>query len=339
MTWVAAGFYFHYSARRESFVHRVRILDVFFILGNSTAFFLFSARSLSATVLSSTLRVCAASLLNRFTKLCERSAIMGDRLQGKVVIVTGAAQGIGFGCARLIASEGASVILADIQDEHGERAAETVRSEGGKALFCHTDVTEEIQCEALINSTLKSFASLDGLVNNAGWFPRATLEATTTELWDNVIRVNLRSAFYCCKYAVPIMRKAKGGSIVNMGSINGVQGLPNLVAYAAAKGGLLSLTRTLAGALAADRIRVNYVIPGWVFTEGEIALQKTQGRSETDLLREGQKLPLGRQQTALDVAYAVVYLLSEESSQVTGTVLSVDAGSSSLPIKPGLYPG
>jgi NAD(P)-dependent dehydrogenase (short-subunit alcohol dehydrogenase family) len=149
----------------------------------------------------------------------------------------------------------------------------------------------------------------------------------------------LRSAFYCCKYAVPIMRKAKGGSIVNMGSINGVQGLPNLVAYAAAKGGLLSLTRTLAGALAADRIRVNYVIPGWVFTEGEIALQKTQGRSETDLLREGQKLPLGRQQTALDVAYAVVYLLSEESSQVTGTVLSVDAGSSSLPIKPGLYPG
>jgi NAD(P)-dependent dehydrogenase (short-subunit alcohol dehydrogenase family) len=264
---------------------------------------------------------------------------VGSRLQGKVVIVTGAAQGIGFGCARLVASEGASVVLGDIQIERGEQAAESIRSEGGKALFCRTDLTDESQSAALIESAVNSFGKLDGLVNNAGWFPRATLESTTTELWDRVLNVNLRSAFYCCKFAAPHMRRQKSGSIVNMGSINGIQGLPNLVAYAAAKGGVLSLTRTLAGALAADRIRVNYVIPGWILTEGEIALQEKQGLSEPQLLKLGAKLALGRHQTALDVAYAVVYLLSDESPQVTGTILNVDAGSSTLPIPPDRYPG
>ena len=264
---------------------------------------------------------------------------MGNRLEGKVVIVTGAAQGIGFGCARQIAAEGATVVLGDIQDKLGEHGAETIRSEGGKAHFWHADVSDEAQCAGLIDAAIKSFGKLDGLVNNAGWFPRATLEATTTELWDRVLNVNLRGALYCCKYAVPALRRANGGSVINVGSINGIQGLPNLVAYAAAKGGLLSLTRTLAGALAADRIRVNYVIPGWILTEGEISVQKSEGRSESDVLKEGAKQPLGRLQTAADVAYAVVYLLSDESSQVTGITLPVDAGASSLPINPGLYPG
>jgi NAD(P)-dependent dehydrogenase (short-subunit alcohol dehydrogenase family) len=264
---------------------------------------------------------------------------MPNRLQGKVIVITGAAQGIGFGCAKLAAAEGASVVLADIQDALGERAAESLRSAGAKAAYVHADVTAESQVSALIDSTLKAFAGLDGLVNNAGWFPRANLESTTTELWDQVLNVNLRSAFYCCKYAVPAMRKAKSGSIVNMGSINGIQGLPNLVAYASAKGGLLSLTRTLAGALASDRIRVNYVIPGWVFTEGELRIQKGEGRNAADLQKAGATLALGREQTPLDLAYAVVYLLSDESSQVTGTILNVDAGSSTLPIPPDRYPG
>src|SRR5437773_10003921 len=109
----------------------------------------------------------------------------------------------------------------------------------------------------------QSYGKLNGLVNNAGWFPRATLEETTTELWEQILQVNLRSAFYCCKHAVPRMREAKGGSIVNIGSICGIQSLPNLVAYGAAKGGLLSLTRTLAGAPSDDRIRGNSGLPGW----------------------------------------------------------------------------
>lgn len=264
---------------------------------------------------------------------------MSNRLGGKVVIVTGAAQGIGFGCANLIASEGAAVVLGDLQDEQGERAASEIRAAGGKAHFCHADVKNEQECTRLIDQAIQAFGRLDGLVNNAGWFPRATLEGTTSELWDEVLQVNLRGPFYCCKFAAPVMQEGGGGSIVNIGSICGIQGLPNLVAYGAAKGGLLSLTRTLAGALAEHRIRVNYVIPGWVLTAGELALHQAQGRKEETLRKEGEKLALGRQQTPLDTAFAVVYLLSDESSQVTGTVLHVDAGASTLPIAPGEYPG
>ena len=264
---------------------------------------------------------------------------MSKRLEGKVVLVTGAAQGIGFACARMAAAEGASVVLGDIQKERGEEAAAAIRKEGGQAVFQHADLTDETQCIALVDAATKTFGRLNGVVNNAGWFPRARLEETTTELWEKVLQVNLRSAFYVTKHAVPRLREAKGGSIVNMGSVNGIQGLPNLVAYAAAKGGMLSMTRTLAGALAGDRIRLNYVIPGWILTEGELAIQKGEGRDAATVEKEGQKLPLGRLQTPLDTAYAVIYLLSDESSQVTGTILHVDAGASSLPIQGGTYPG
>jgi len=264
---------------------------------------------------------------------------MSNRLREKVVIVTGAAQGIGLGCAKLIAAEGAKVVLGDIQKERGEQSAADIRKEGGQAIFCAVDVRDEAQCAALIDAAVKNYGKLDGLVNNAGWFPRATLEETTTELWEQVLQVNLRSAFYSCKHAVPKMRQAKGGSIVNMGSICGIQSLPNIVAYGAAKGGLLSLTRTLAGALSDDRIRVNYVIPGWVLSEGELKIQGAQGHSKELLQKEGERLRLGRHQTPLDAAYGVVYLLSDESSQVTGTILHIDAGESTLPIARGAYPG
>jgi len=264
---------------------------------------------------------------------------MSKRLEGKVVLFTGAAQGIGFGCARMAAAEGASVILGDIQKERGEAAAGLIRAEGNQAVFELVDLTEEGQCAALVDAAIKKFGRLNGLVNNAGWFPRARLEETTTELWEKVMQVNLRSAFYVTKFSVPHLRKSGGGSVVNMGSINGIQGLPNLVAYAAAKGGLLSLTRTLAGALAADRIRVNYIIPGWIATEGELLIQEGEGRSALDLEKAGKRLPFGRMQTVEDAAYAAVYLLSDESAQVTAAVLNVDAGGSMLPIQNDLYPG
>lgn len=262
-----------------------------------------------------------------------------NRLRDKVVVITGAAQGIGFGCARLVGAEGARVVLGDIQTERGEQSAAAIRSQGGDAIFCHADIRNEEQCARLMIKAVEIYGRLDGLVNNAGWFPRASLEETTTELWEQVLQVNLRSAFYCSKHAVPKMRQAQGGSIVNMGSICGIQSLPNLVAYGAAKGGLLSLTRTLAGALSDDGIRVNYVIPGWVLTEGELAIQSAQGHGEDLLRKEGKKLRFARHQKPEDAAYAVVYLLSDESSQVTGTILHVDAGESTLPIARGVYPG
>jgi len=265
---------------------------------------------------------------------------MAGRMAGKVVVVTGAAQGIGRGCAEMIAAEGGTVVIADVQVDAGQAAAAAIGDAGGEALFVRCDVTSEADCAALFDAAVATFGRLDALVNNAGWFPRATLEETTTEIWDSILDVNLRGAFYCCKLAMPHLRAAGGGSIVNIGSINGIQGLPNLVAYAAAKGGLLALTRTLAGAYAPDRIRVNYVIPGWVLTEGELALQGSRGVGEEDLRRAGQALALGRHQTAQDTAYAVLYLASDESTQVTGMIMNIDAGATTLPIQsPAMYVG
>jgi len=244
-------------------------------------------------------------------------------------VVTGGAQGIGFACARRLAEEGASVVISDIQREHGETAAKKIG-----ARFVFADVTSETDCVRLMEETAGAARRIDGLVNNAGWYPRATLEETTTEFWDQIQNVNLRGPFYCCKFVAKYMRAAGGGSIVNVGSLNGIQGLPNLVAYASAKGGLLALTRTLAGALAKDRIRVNYLIPGWVLTEGEVALHAKGGLTREALEKKGESLALGRHQTADDSAYAALYLLSDEAAQVTGTVLNVDAGASTLPIPP-----
>jgi NAD(P)-dependent dehydrogenase (short-subunit alcohol dehydrogenase family) len=257
------------------------------------------------------------------------------RVEGKVIVVTGAAQGIGFACARMLAEEGASIVVADVRVDEGKAAAARIEAEGGKARFIRTDVSSESDCSGLMDETARVFGRLDGLLNNAGWYPRGTLEQTTTDLWDKIQQINLRGPFYCCKHAARHLRAAGGGSILNIGSINGIQGLPNLVAYAASKGGLLSLTRTLAGALAQDRIRVNYLIPGWVLTEGEIALHAKNGVTLEALKKSGEALALGRHQSVEDSAYAAVYLLSDESAQVTGTILNVDAGGSTLPIQPG----
>jgi NAD(P)-dependent dehydrogenase (short-subunit alcohol dehydrogenase family) len=171
---------------------------------------------------------------------------------------------------------------------------------------------------------VRAFGRLDGLVNNAGIFPRATLEETTSEFWDHVFAVNLKGAFFCCKYAVPEMRKAGGGSIVNIGSANAYVGAPNLFAYSTAKGGLITMTRNLANALAPDRIRVNFVNPGWVITETEVGIQAQEGHDRGWLDQAAQRMPLGRHQVPDDAAYACLYLLSDEASQVSGEQLGVD---------------
>ncbi|HEY4383497.1 MAG TPA: SDR family oxidoreductase [Ktedonobacteraceae bacterium] len=258
---------------------------------------------------------------------------MAGRVQGKVAVVTGAAQGIGRGCAEMLAREGARVIIADLQQDAGQSVVSAIREKGGEAVFQQLDVIEEQQCQQVMDMAVQTYGRLDIVVNNAGWYPRATLEETTADLWDQMLNVNLRGAFFCCKHAVAHLRASGGGSIINIGSIHGLQGAPNLVAYSVSKGGLLTLTRTLAGAYAPDRIRVNYIIPGWVLTEGEKALQKRSGMSEEALLHIGERLPLGRHQNVEDTAYAVIYLASDESAQVTGSIMHLDAGNSTLPLR------
>ena len=260
---------------------------------------------------------------------------MSNRVQDKVAVITGAAQGIGYGCAELLAREGASVIIGDKNAQTGAAAAAAIRAAGGRALFQQFDVLAEDQCAGLIDVAIREYGRLDILVNNVGYPRRATLEETNAEVWDLFMNLNVRGAFFCSKHAIPHLRanQGRGGSIINIGSIHGIQAGANLIAYGAAKGALLTLTRTLAGQYAKDHIRANYVIPGWVLSEGELALHADAGVSEDSLRERGKSLTFGRHQTPLDAAYAVVYLASDESSQVTGTIMHIDAGNSTLPFR------
>jgi NAD(P)-dependent dehydrogenase (short-subunit alcohol dehydrogenase family) len=258
---------------------------------------------------------------------------MPGRVQGKVAIVTGAGTGIGQGIAVMLAREGAKVVVANRNAETGE---ETVRlaheagsasGTGGTAVFQATDVTREADCRAVVEAAVVQFGGLDVLVNNAGIFPRATLERTTEELWDQIFAVNLKGVFFCCKHAMPVMRDRGGGSVINIGSINAYIGDRNLFPYSVSKGGLLTLTRNLAASWAMHRVRVNFLNPGWVITPGEIRIQGIEGHDQAWLEEQARRMPLGRMQTPEDSAYAALYLASDESAMVTGQALNVDGGS------------
>ncbi len=254
---------------------------------------------------------------------------MAGRVAGKVALVTGGGTGIGRGCATLLAREGAEVIVANRTAETGEETVRLIREAGGEAAFCRTDVSKVSDCERAVNFAVETFGRLDVLVNNAAVFPRATLEETTEEFFDRLIAINLRGPLFLCKYAIPIMRAGGGGSIINIGSIHGYGGGGILLVYAITKGGLLTMTRNLAMSFANSNVRVNYVIPGWVLSEGEIRVQEQfHGRSVEDLAEISKRLPMGRHQTPEDSAYAVLYLASDESSMVTGCVINTDGGMS-----------
>lgn len=253
---------------------------------------------------------------------------MAGRVAGKVAVVTGAGTGIGRACAETLAREGASVVAANRNAANGEETVRRIEAAGGRAVYCRTDVSREEDCAKAARTAVERYGKLDVLINNAGIFPRASLGQTTPELLEEVLGVDLKGPLYMCKHAIPEMEKAGGGSIVNVGSIHGMIGGANLVAYAAAKGGLLNLTRTLARAYASKLIRVNYLIPGWVITEGEIVIQAKEGHDEQWLAEVGKRQPMGRHQVPQDAANAALFLASDESSQVTAAVINTDGGSS-----------
>ncbi len=253
---------------------------------------------------------------------------MARRLAGKVVIVTGGGAGIGRGVAARCAAEGAAVCVADVDGDQGSASARAIVDAGGQAIFALTDVTDEASVAACIGATEAAFGPVTGLANVAGIYPRATLDETSVALWDRVIAVNLTGPFLMCRAAVPSMRRAGGGSIVNVTSTNAYSGLPNLFAYSTAKGGLLTMTRNLARGLTPDRIRANALNPGWVISDNEIRVQAGDGHDLAWIEAAGTRQPLGRQQVPDDAAWAAVFLLSDESTQVTGTEMNVDAGRS-----------
>jgi 3-oxoacyl-[acyl-carrier protein] reductase len=250
------------------------------------------------------------------------------RLAGKHAIVTGAGSGIGEGIALLFGREGARVALADIDAENGERVAAAVRDAGGEAIFVGTDVAIEEEIGALVASTLGEFGELNILVNNAGIIDFQPLESLDRERWDRVIAVNLRAAALCAKHAVPHMRQAGGGAIINIASIQSVLTAPEFAAYAASKGGVMMLTRTMALELGPDNIRVNAILPGYIKTPLFLADATRLGDGDPERFIDSleKEIPLRRLGTPADIAPAVVFAASDDAAYMTGSGITIDAG-------------
>lgn len=245
-----------------------------------------------------------------------------ERLKNKVAIITGAAGGMGAAEARLFAEEGAKVIATDVQADKLKKWVDEAKTAGLTIEYLKHDITVEADWEKVIDKTLSLYGRIDILVNNAGIFPGFTdCEQTTKALWDKVIAINLTGAFLGCKASIPHMRKAGGGSVVNIASIAGLVG-GNGVAYSASKGGLRMLTKDLAVTLAKDKIRVNSICPGGVLTPMTEHLMAQPGMDE--MIKNMS--PQGRMADAVEIAWGALYLASDESSFTTGTDLTIDGG-------------
>lgn len=249
---------------------------------------------------------------------------------GKVVIVTGGALGMGRGAAIEFAREGAKVTIADINEEAARSAIAAMSGLPGEGLFVRADVSRAEDCQRVVRETVARFGGVDVLFNNVGIQPPDSymnVEQMPEELWDRIINVNLKSYFLMAKYAIPEIRKRGGGAIVNNASVQGLQSMKGVPAYAASKGGVLSLTRQLAVEYAAEKIRVNAICPGTIDTEmvRVLAAREPDG-IEAALVRYGKPHPLGRIGTVQEVANVVLFLASDKASFITGEYVCVDGG-------------
>lgn len=245
------------------------------------------------------------------------------RVEGKVALITGAASGIGAATARLFAKEGASIVIADIRGAVAEATAAQIRADGGQAIAIETDVSNAAQVQAMVETTLNTYGKLNILHVNAGVLIAGSVHDMPQELWDKSVAINMTGAFLCTKYAVPALQNAGGGTIVITSSSSGLQGEKVAAAYNATKGGLINLTRHLAVDYAKDGIRVNALCPGWIDTPFNDPIYEGAGFTKESTYKA---IPMGRQGTPEEAAYAVLFLASDESSYITGHMLLVDGG-------------
>jgi NAD(P)-dependent dehydrogenase (short-subunit alcohol dehydrogenase family) len=249
------------------------------------------------------------------------------RLDGKVIVVTGGTKGIGRGICEVCASEGAFVIIAGRDEKEGGELEGLIRSKGGRAAFFRSDLSRVSNCFALIDKTVELGGKIDGLVNNAGIFPFRPYGEVDEKLWDSVMAVNVKAPFFTIQRALNYMTERKEGSIVNIGSTHWRVGPKDMPVYAVSKGALRTLTENVGLHYMSLGVRCNWVSVGWVFTPGEKDKLETMGTSFESVKEEAlSSIPSGRLQTPEEIASACVYLLSDESSQVTGADITVTGG-------------
>jgi len=255
------------------------------------------------------------------------------RLKDKVALITGAGSGIGRETALLFAGEGASVVVVDINDEGGQETVGMVAAQGGQATYVYADVSVATDCERMVRVAEDTYGKLNVLFNNAGISHAQDDDAVNTEeaVWDLTMTINLKGVFLGCKYGLPALRRAGGGSIINTASFVALVGAatPQL-AYTASKGGVLSMTRELAVIHARENIRVNALCPGPLNTELLMKYLDTAEKKQRRLVH----IPMGRFGEATEIAKAALFLASDESSFTTGATFTVDGGITAAYVTP-----
>lgn len=255
------------------------------------------------------------------------------RLKNKVALITGGASGIGKASAILFAKEGAKIIIADVNDDEGHKLKKEILSNGGEVIYVHADVSKAADCEAMVESAEAEYGRLDILFNNAGIMDSQddNSQETSEDTWDRTMNINAKGVFLGCKYGIPALKRAGGGSVINTASFVSLLGAATpQIAYTASKGAVLSMTRELAVIHARENIRVNALCPGPLKTELLMKFLDTEAKKQKRLVH----IPMGRFGEAEEMAKAALFLASDDSSYVTGTDFLVDGGITAAYVTP-----
>ncbi|GAC1393909.1 MAG: SDR family oxidoreductase [Ktedonobacteraceae bacterium] len=251
------------------------------------------------------------------------------RLKDKVAIITGGGSGFGEVTGHLFASEGAAVMIADINGAAARTVVEAIQAKGGKAAYVEANVSSSESTAAMVKATLDSFGQVDILFNNAGIEGWGSVIDADEAVWERIFAVHVRGAFLCSKHTIPAMiKRGKGGSVINVSSVAGLVGLQNMAAYSAAKGAIISLTRSMAADFAQHKIRINCIAPGTTMTP--LGKRLIENDTPEKLAQRLSRYPMGRFGEPEEIARSVLYLASDDSSYTTGTCLVMDGGLTSV---------